>query len=88
MTITATMPLSNKTYFNIDLKINTKKVIWNLLASYPLLFYCFVAIVVIFIVTSEYLIFFNTMIFTYRKLPERVFIKFCSFFPFLRGLTR
>lgn len=48
----------------IDLKINTKTVIWSLLLSYPLLSYRFVAIVVIFIVTSEYLIFFNTMIFT------------------------
>ena len=48
----------------IDLKINTKIVIWSLLLSYPLLSYRFVAIVVIFIVTSEYLIFFNTMIFT------------------------
>lgn len=65
----------------IHLKINTKIVIWSLLLSYPLLSYRFVAIVVIFIVTSEYLIF-------YRKLPERVFIKFCSFFPFLRGLAR
>ena len=48
----------------INLKINTKIVIWSLLLSYPLLSYRFVAIVVIFIVTSEYLIFFNTMIFT------------------------
>ena len=72
----------------IDLKINTKIVIWSLLLNYLLLSYRFVAIVVIFIVTSEYLIFFNTMIFTCRKLPERVFIKFCSFFPFLRGLAR
>ena len=72
----------------IDLKINTKIVIWSLLLNYLLLSYRFVAIVVIFIVTSEYLIFFNTMIFTYRKLPERVFIRFCSFFPFLRGLAR